>query len=46
MPPYGEPRVLPTAALEADLQRRLAAELEAAANRGRSPPQSNLRVLP
>ncbi len=43
VPPYGEPRVLPTAALEADLQRRLAAELEPPANRGRSPPQSNLR---
>ena len=31
VPPYGEPRVLPTAALDAGLQRRLAAELEAAA---------------
>ena len=34
VPPYGEPRVLPTAALEADLQRRLAAELEAAGQPG------------
>jgi len=31
VPPYGEPRVLPTAALDAGLQRRLASELEAAA---------------
>lgn len=31
VPPYGAPRVLRTAALDAGLQRRLAAELEAAA---------------
>ena len=31
VPPYGKPRGLPTAALDAGLQRRLAAELEAAA---------------
>ncbi len=31
VPPYGEARVLPTAALDAGLQRRLAAELDAAA---------------
>ena len=34
VPPYGEPRVLPTAALDAGLQRRLAAELEAAGQPG------------
>ena len=34
VPPYGEPRVLPTAALDAGLQRRLAAELEAAGQSG------------
>ena len=34
VPPYGEPRVLPTAALDAGLQRRLAAELQAAGQPG------------
>ena len=34
VPPYGEPRVLPAAALDAGLQRRLAAELEAAGQPG------------
>ena len=34
VPPYGEPRELPTAALDAGLQRRLAAELEAAGQPG------------
>ena len=34
VPPYGVPRVLPAAALDAGLQRRLAAELEAAGQPG------------
>ena len=34
VPPYGVPRVLPMAALDAGLQRRLAAELEAAGEPG------------
>ena len=39
VPPYGEPRVLPMAALEAGLQRRLAAELEAAGQPGAIAPE-------
>lgn len=39
VPPYGEPRVLPTAALDTGLQRRLAAELEAAGQRGAIAPE-------
>ena len=42
MPPYGEPRVLPAAALEACLQRRLAAELEAAGQSGPMAPEIEL----
>jgi hypothetical protein len=34
VPPYGAPRVLPTAVLDAGLQRRLAADLEAAGQPG------------
>jgi hypothetical protein len=34
VPPYGEPRVLPAPALDAGLQRRLAAELQAAGQPG------------